>query len=293
MSDVAEGVFFRRDPVVPEVPLVFDSPHSGAQYPADFGYACPLALLRTAEDAYVDELYGAAPSHGATLLGALFPRSYLDVNRALDDLDAALLAEPWPSPLNPGEKTRAGIGLIRRLAKPGIPVYDRKLGRAEVEGRIGTYYHPYHQALSHTCDRLHAKFGTLWHVNCHSMQAVGNANSVDGAGTKRADFVLGDRDGSTCAGEFTEFVAGILRERGYDVRINSPYKGVEIVRLHGRPAENRHSLQIEVNRRLYMNEATLEKNEHWPRLLADITFLVENLAAFTRSKTGAAGPSRS
>jgi N-formylglutamate deformylase len=84
-----------------------------------------------------------------------------------------------------------------------------------------------------------------------------------------------------------------LRERGYDVRINSPYKGVEIVRLHGRPAENRHSLQIEVNRRLYMNEATLEKNEHWPQLLADITFLVENLAAFTRSKTGAAGPSRS
>lgn len=283
MDLVKPGVLFRRDPVVAEVPLVFDSPHSGTEYPADFRYACPLALLRTAEDTYVEELYGAAPEHGATLIGAFFPRSYIDVNRDLGDIDEALLDGPWPGKLNPGEKTRLGLGLIRRLAKPEMPVYDRRLPVAEVASRISTYYEPYHAELQAACDRLHRKFGAVWHVNCHSMPAVGNAMSSD-PGAPRGDFVLGDRDGTTCAPEFTDFVARVLRGRGYDVRINDPYKGVEIVRRHGRPAENRHSLQIEVNRRLYMDEATLTKNGGYAKLAADLAHLVEALASFARGK---------
>ncbi len=278
---VVPGILFRRDPVTPEVPLVFDSPHSGTEYPTDFGYACPLDILRTAEDTYIEDLYGAAPEHGATLLGALFPRSYLDVNRAVGDIDEALLDAPWPGAIEPGEKTRLGMGLVRRLAKPSLPVYDRKLSVAEMERRIARCYEPYHAMLQGICDRLHGKFGAVWLINCHSMPARGNAMSSDGPNALRADFVLGDRDGTTCAPELTDFVARLLGGRGYTVKVNDPYKGVEIVRRHGVPAEGRHALQIEVNRGLYMNERTLIPNDHYATLKADLGHLIEGLASFT------------
>jgi N-formylglutamate deformylase len=274
------GILFRRDPVAPEVPLVFDSPHSGTEYPEDFRYACPLEILRTAEDTHVEDLYGAAPEHGATLLGALFPRSYLDANRHVGDIDEALLDAGWPGTMNPGEKTRLGMGLVRRLAKPNLPVYARLLTVAEMERRIARCYEPYHAMLQGICDRLHRKFAVVWLVDCHSMPARGSAMSSDGPDAVRADFVLGDRDGTTCAPEFTDFVARLLKGRGYNVKINDPYKGVEIVRRHGLPATNRHALQIEVNRSLYMDEKTLVPNGHYATLKADLTHLAAGLASF-------------
>jgi len=283
MTDTIPGILFHRDAEAAEVPLVFDSPHSGTIYPEDFRFACPLDVLRTAEDTYVEELYGAASAHGATLLAALFPRSYLDVNREVADIDPDLLDGPWPGLLNPGEKTRLGLGLVRRLAKPGMPVYDRKLSVAEVQARIARCYEPYHAALQAACDRLHRKFGVVWHVDCHSMPSEGNAMSTD-PGAHRADFVLGDRDGTTCDPALTDFVGRVLRGRGYSVKVNDPYKGVELVRRHGRPAEGRHSLQIEVNRALYMDEKTLVKTAGFDRLKADITHLIEALANFADPK---------
>jgi N-formylglutamate deformylase len=277
MNGSIPGVLIRRDPVAPEIPLVFDSPHGGTDYPADFRYACPLAVLRMAEDTYVEELYGAAPEHGATLLAALFPRAYLDVNRELGDIDEALLDAPWPGLLDPGEKTQLGLGLVRRLARPGMPVYDRKLSVAEIERRIAGYYAPYHAALQQICDRLHRKFGAVTLINCHSMPARGTTMASD-PGALRADFVLGDRDGTTCTPELTDFVARVLKGRGYRVKLNDPYKGVEIVRRHGHPAQGRNALQIEVNRALYMDEKKIAKNGHFPTLKADITHLVAALA---------------
>jgi N-formylglutamate amidohydrolase len=280
MNILIPGVLFRRDPDGTEVPLVFDSPHSGTEYPEDFGYACPLGLLRTAEDTHIEDLYGAAPAHGASLLGALFPRSYIDVNRDVADIDEALLDGKWPGKVNPGEKTRLGMGLVRRLAKPELPVYARKLAVAEVAGRISRYYEPYHTALNTVCDRLRQKFGGVWLVNCHSMPARGSKLSSDGPQAVRADFVLGDRDGTTCAPAMTEFVRRLLEGRGYSVKLNDPYKGVEIVRRHGHPGENRHALQIEVNRKLYMDEKTTARNGNYARLKADLSQLVEGLAQF-------------
>ncbi|HKF72070.1 MAG TPA: N-formylglutamate amidohydrolase [Stellaceae bacterium] len=283
-SHMITGVLFRTAPREGEVPLVFDSPHSGTDYPEDFDHTCPRAVLRTAEDTYVHELYAAAPAHGATLIGALFPRSYIDANRHIADIDQALLAEPWPHPLNPGVKTKLGIGLIRRLAVPKLPVYSRKLGVAEVQARIDRYYHPYHAELQTAADRLHARFGGVWHVNCHSMKSVSNGMAAEGPGVARADFVLGDRDGTTCAPELTRFVEKFLGKRGYDVRINDPYKGVELVRRHGRPKQNRHSLQIEVNRKLYMDEESFERNANFAKLKADLDALVAALARFARER---------
>jgi N-formylglutamate deformylase len=287
MTILIPGVLFRRDPIVPEIPLVFDSPHSGTAYPEDFGYACPLEVLRTAEDTHIEDLYGAAPEHGATLLGALFPRSYIDVNRDAGDIEQELLDSPWPGPLNPGEKTRLGMGLVRRLAKPEQPVYGRKLSLAEMRQRIERYYEPYHGILQSLCDRLHGKFGGVWLINCHSMPARGSKMSSDGPDAVRADFVLGDRDSTTCAPELTELVARFLERRGYKIKINDPYKGVEIVRRHGRPDERRHALQIEVNRALYMDERTTARNGHYAKLKLDLTALVEALAGFVAAKAAA------
>jgi N-formylglutamate deformylase len=275
-------VLWRRDPQSTEVPLVFDSPHSGAHYPEDFRFCCSLDILRMAEDSYVDELYRAAPESGATLIGALFPRSYVDPNRATDDLDTALFEGPWPQPLSPSHKTRAGLGLVRRVAKPGIPIYDRKLTIDEILTRVEEYYTPYHRILDEACERLHRKFGIVWHVNCHSMPSQRSGKK---GGQHCADFVLGDRDGTTCAPEFTDFAARTLRGLGYNVRINETYKGVEIVKRQGRPAAHRHSLQIEVDRALYMDQKTLEKTPGFAQLQTDISRFIEALRSFASDGT--------
>jgi N-formylglutamate deformylase len=275
-----QGVLQRRDPERDAVPLVLDSPHSGAVYPEEFSYRCSLAMLRRAEDAYVDQLYEAAPDHGATLIAALFPRSYIDANRAADDLDPAILARPLPPPLKPRPVTR--VGLVRRHARPGVPIYDSKLDPEDVLTRIERYHKPYHRVLDDSCAGLRQSFGAVWHINCHSMPSYGNRSL--GQRDEHGDFVLGDRDGTTCERDFTDFVARFLRGLGYDVRINEGYKGVEIVRRHGRPAANRHSLQIEVDRSLYMDQKTLEKLPGFEQLRADLAGLVEAAAGYVRSR---------
>jgi N-formylglutamate amidohydrolase len=270
------GVLWRRDPQASEVPLVFDSPHSGTTYPDDFAFACPADVLRRVEDTYVDELWDAAPEFGATLIGAVFPRSYLDPNRAAHDLDVKVLEAAAALHLTPRPETRTG--LIRRIVKRGVPIYDRKLSADEVLVRIERYHTPYHRVLDEACGRLHRKYGVVWHINCHSMPSTRQAG--ERPEPEHADFVLGDRDGTTCAAEFTRYVASVLRGMGYDVRINEGYKGVEIVRRQGRPAENRHSLQIEVDRALYMDQHTLEKAPGFHQLKADLTRLIEALRDF-------------
>jgi N-formylglutamate deformylase len=274
------GVLWRRDPPAEALPLVLDSPHSGTRYPDDFTYSCPLHVLRRAEDSYVDQLFGAAPDFGATMIGAEFPRSYVDVNRAADDLDPAVLSTAWPKhlPLRPATR----VGLVRRYAQAGVPIYDRKLHPDEVMARVERYHTPYHQTLDEACDRLHGKFGAVWHINCHSMPSTGSHKH--GRKGEHGDFVLGDRDGTTCDAEFTDFVATVLRGMGYEVHVNDGYKGVELVRRQGRPHERRHSLQIEVDRALYMDQRTLEKISGFLALKADLGRLCEAVGEFVRAK---------
>jgi N-formylglutamate deformylase len=278
-----DEAFLRHDPPGAPVALVLDSPHSGEWYPDDFDHAPPRAVVRQAEDTHVARLYACATAHGATLLEATFPRAYLDANRSLADIDPALLADGWIEPLSPSGKTAKGIGLVWRIARDGSPMYARKLARREVEARIERCWRPYHAALDALLDAAVAKFGAAWHLNCHSMPAVGDANADD-PGRERADFVLGDRDGTTCAPRFTELVATTLSGFGYSVAINDPYKGVELVRRHGRPGEGRHSLQVEVKRTLYMDEATLAPHAGYARLAADLERLVAAVADFVRAE---------
>lgn len=273
------NVVRRHDPRSPPIPLVLDSPHSGTEYPRDFDHLPSRASVRQAEDTHVAELYAAAPEFGATLVEALFPRSYIDPNRHVADVDLQLLAEAWPGPITPSRKTELGIGLVWRLAHGGEPMYARKLSVAEVQRRIADYYEPYQRSLAAALDERHRAFSAVWHINCHSMPALGDVMSDD-PGRARADFVLGDRDGSTCEPEFTAFIATALAGMGYAVAINDPYKGVELVRRHGRPTERRHSLQIEVNRKLYMDEVSLEKHRGFVTLRANLTRLIDSTREF-------------
>lgn len=270
------------------LPLVFDSPHSGTHYPNDFDHACDHDLLEKAEDKFVDDLFSAAPAYGASLLSALFPRSYLDVNRAMNDIDPELLSAPWDydcTPMNPSNRSYAGIGLIRRLVRPGQPVYNRQLSPLEIKSRIETYYKPYHAALEKLIEDAHYNYGQVWHINCHSMPSPSPTNGAMGRVNPYTapDFVLGDRDGTSCHSHFTRAVRDFLREKGYKVAINDPYKGVELVERYSNPATGRHSLQIEISRALYLDEETYEKSKNYNNLKDDMTSLIEFCATYVQS----------
>ncbi|MCT7376292.1 N-formylglutamate amidohydrolase [Chelativorans salis] len=271
----------RHDPAGSSTPVVFDSPHSGAVYPPDFRPAVPLHLLQGGEDRFVDELVADAPRHGAVLVIARFARTYIDPNRTLVDLDEELLEEPWPGPVSPSDHTKRGVGLIFREIGDKVPIYDRLLSIAEVQRRIDLCWRPYHEVLDAALDEAHRCWGAAWHVNCHSMTGFGNALSPD-PGRARPAFVLGDRDGTSCAPEFTAFVASVLEEMDYSVAINDPYEGAELVWRHGRPTEGRHSLQIEINRDLYMDPSTLEKNDGFPALRASLGRLADRICRYAR-----------
>jgi N-formylglutamate deformylase len=271
-------------PTAPAIPLVCDSPHSGTDYPGDFAHAVPRTLLRRGEDTHVEALWEAVPRVGGTLVAAHFPRTYIDANRTEDDLDPELLDAPWPTPLNPGEKTRLGFGLVWRNIGAGKPIYDRPLTVAEVRNRIESYYRPYHAALAQSVEESAARFGGLWHLNLHSMPNDAYERLQIRSPHPLADFVLGDRDGTTCEPGFVDLIERELRACGYTVARNDPYKGVQLIARMGQPARNRHSLQIEIRRPLYMDEATRERNEGFARVQKDLTFLLETLAAYVKDR---------
>jgi len=263
-------------------PMLIDSPHSGRVYPGDFRAAVPEVVLRGAEDWRVDDLFAEAPEEGANLLTARFPRAYIDPNRRLDDIDPALLDGPWPEPLNPGPKTHLGIGLFRARTGDGKPLLDRPLAVADLQARIARCWKPYRRVLREKLDAIHARHGAVWHLNVHSMKSTGTAITPDGPGAERVDMVLGDLEGRSCDPDFTAFVAERLRAFGYSVSVNDPYKGAEILRCHGDPTENRHSLQIEMKRALYMDEATITATVGFEPLRRNLRQLVSAVAAWTR-----------
>lgn len=245
-------------PLTRPVPVVLDSPHSGTCYPEDFGYDLMLSRLRPAEDTHVDLLFDQGPSLGMALLAAEFPRTYIDVNRAVDDIDHLLLASPWPQPVAASGKSRLGKGLIWRLLDDGTPIYRRHLSVSEVMGRINECWRPYHLALKTLLDQTSEVQGGVLHINCHSMPSVAGQLATDEPGLAHPDIVLGDRDGTTADPVLTQSIADAFRALGYTCWVNRPYKGVELVRAYANPAQERHSIQLEINRRLYMDEMSLE-----------------------------------
>ncbi len=282
-SQRIEGVLELLVPGGEAVPLVIDSPHSGDVPPEGFDPAL-ARRWRMSADAFVDELFAGAPGHGATLLRALFPRAFIDVNRSPLDLDASMLADDWPGPLAPTEKARLGIGLIATRDSAGL-FYQRKLRAADVRHRLDAYYWPYHRALRRALDAARRSAGVVYHLDCHSMKAPAPGRTS----SRSLDFCLGDRDGSSAGEHFTRFVAETIRDLGYHVALNDPYRGVELVRRYSAPAQGRHSVQIEVNRALYMDERRVARHAGFRRLRADMDRLIGRVAAYARERRDFAG----
>jgi N-formylglutamate amidohydrolase len=263
-------------PATVTVPLVFNSPHSGAIYPPAFLAASRLdpLTLRKSEDCFVDELFGSATTFGAPLLRAHFPRAFLDVNREPYELDPRMFEGRLPSFINARSmRVAGGLGTIARIVGDQQEIYARKLPVADALERIEGLYKPYHRALRQLLQDQHRRFGLAVLIDCHSMPSTG-AHREEG---QRADIVLGDRFGTSAAPFFVDLVEEALRGRGYRVGRNRPYAGGFITEHYGNPANSIHAVQIEINRGLYMDERTLTKTSSFAALKADLDTMMATL----------------
>ena len=275
-------------PVSQTVPLVFASPHSGRLYPPEFVSTARLDLLslRRSEDSFVDELFAAAPSFGAPLLTACFPRAYCDPNREPWELDPAMFEDKLPAWVNTtSARVGAGLGTIARVVASGEAIYRGKLSFTEAERRVQTCWQPYHDTLTALIGGTRAVFGGCILVDCHSMPAPGCAGTSV-RGRIGAEMVLGDAHGTACAPRITRFVEQVLMELGYVVRRNDPYAGGYVTRNYGRPREDVHALQLEIARGLYMNEARIERLPRFAGVQRDLTLLMDRLAENASSLLG-------
>jgi N-formylglutamate amidohydrolase len=276
----ADAPYLLKRPQRRTLPVVFASPHSGRSYPESFVAAArldPLALRRS-EDAFVEELFAAAPEHGAPLLAATFPRVFCDVNREPWELDPGMFDGPLPHWVNSSSpRVGVGLGTIARIVGTGESVYRRKLSFAEAEDRIRRFWQPYHAALAALIAETRAEFGYCLLIDCHSMPAhpAQTANPPD--------FVLGDAHGTACAPRVTRLVEECLSGMGYRVRRNDPYAGGYVTRHYGRPRDAVQALQVEVARPLYMDEQRMERLPGMFPLQRDLGRLISSLSALDRS----------
>jgi len=263
-------------PAKQSAPFVWCSPHSGRVYPAAFLRAVRLdpLTLRKSEDCFVDQLVDEVSALGAPLLTAEFPRAYLDVNREPYELDPTLIREPLPDFANSqSPRVVGGLGTIPRIVADGEDIYEGALPLATAYQRIELLYKPFHQALAALIDETYARFGTAVLIDCHSMPSA----LMNTGGSARPDFVLGDRFGASCHPVLTAFVKDVLSGLGYSIQVNRPYAGGFITEHYGRPVRGVHALQLEVNRGIYLDEATLTRTRRYTYLKRDLSYLARRL----------------
>lgn len=271
-------------------PLVFNSGHSGRDYPERFLAMTRLDHLsiRQSEDAYVDELFARAPHLGMPLLRAHFPRAYLDVNREPWELDPAMFAEPLSESCNTtSPRVAAGLGTLARVVAENKPIYRDRLTLDDARMRIEGIYHPYHATLQKLLAEAVSIFGVAVLIDCHSMPRL--SRSGDRAAP---DVVLGDRYGTTCAPAMVDIVETVFSGAGLKVARNRPYAGGFTPRSYGKPQHGVHALQIEISRHLYMNEATLVRHSGFAAIQQIVERLIltlggMDLAALLRQQAAA------
>ena len=266
----------RRDTAV-----VFASPHSGRDYSEAFRARARLqgVALRSSEDAFVDRLFEHAPKAGAPLLRAGAPRAYVDLNRGPDELDPALIEGVGKRGHNP--RVASGLGVIPRVVSGGRAIYDGKLGLEEARARIDTFWRPYHAALARLLDQAHGQFGSAILIDCHSMPHEA-MDAVARAGAGRPDVVLGDRFGAAAGALIVDRIEAAFRKAGLTVARNAPFAGAYITQTYGRPLRNRHAVQIEIDRGLYMDEATVRPNAGFKPLQSLLATVIEEVTDIGR-----------
>jgi len=278
----AEAAIEVLRPAAITTPLIFCSPHSGRRYPPELLRMSRLDrhALRQSEDGYVDLLFAAAPQFGAPLLRALFPRAWVDVNRARDELDQRMFADPLPSNADTrSTRVRAGLGVIPRIVADGQDIYDRKLKFFEARRRLADCYDTYHRALSGLIGEATARFGCAILIDCHSMPSAGALPFRENE--RPLDIVLGDRFGASCSGAITAAAEATLGGLGYQISRNAPYAGGHVASAYGRPLEGIHVLQIEINRSLYLDERRISRIEGFDQLRDNLKVLMGELCRFS------------
>ncbi len=274
-AGAAAPAFVVEEPRERSSACLFASPHSGRDYPPDLLNATRLdpVTLRRSEDCFVDELFDAAPAHGAPLLKALFPRAYCDVNRDPGELDPALFLEAPPAtPMSRSARVHAGLGVIARVVRDGAEIYRRRLPLAEARRRLDALHAPYHAMLTQMIETTRARFGKAMLIDCHSMPGQAALGGVD--------IILGDRYGASCAPGLTALATEALTGLGFSVGRNNPYAGGYTAETYGAPANGVHVLQIEINRAVYLDERRLERLGCFPAIKARIDAFVAQLAAY-------------
>ncbi len=265
-------------PADQRVPYVFNSPHSGRQYSQQFLASSRLdeSAIRRSEDAFVDDLFAHVVPLGAPMLRAHFPRAYLDVNREPYELDPKMFDGRLPTYANIRSiRVAGGLGTVARIVSENHEIYRHRLPVEEALNRIEEIYKPYHSTLRRLLAQTHVTFGYAVLIDCHSMPSSVKCQTTD----VRPDFILGDRYGTSCNSELTEYACSILRDMGYSVSRNKPYAGGFITEHYGRPASGLHALQVEINRGLYMNEATHERSSGFDDLFHNLKQFAQELIA--------------
>lgn len=284
MSDTEFRLF---EPESYDTSVVFASPHSGRSYPTSFLNRTILdrKAIRSSEDAYVDLLFSAVPSHGAPLLCALRPRAYLDLNRDATELDPAVIEGVRSKTQNP--RVASGLGVVPRVVAQGRPIYRGKLSLLEARERIDRSWRPYHATLAGLMKNSRRRFGQAILIDCHSMphEAV---SSHFHSGRSNPDVVLGDRYGAAASPAIVDMVEQILTRAGLRVARNSPFAGAYIVQQYGRPSRNQHAIQLEINRSLYMDEKTIEPNEGFSTMRDILGRVAGEIAAIGRGENSLA-----
>ena len=281
--------FAVHEPAEQRVPFVFNSPHSGRNYRPEFLAQIRLdrTAIRRSEDYRVDELFSSAVRQGSPLLVAHFPRAYLDVNREPYELDPAMFCDRLPAYANTRSvRVAGGLGTVARIVSETEEIYSHRLTSAEALERIETIYKPYHHTLRNLLAQTHRRFGHAVLVDCHSMPSAREGSSR----RARPDFVLGDRYGTSCAESVTWAACEFLTALGYEVEINKPYAGGFITEHYGRPDMGLHAIQIEINRALYMNEATLQKYARFDRVAGDLASFISRFVSIPDTGLATARP---
>lgn len=276
-----QSAFHLICPVSRTTSVVFASPHSGRAYSASFLDRAVLNAheIRSSEDAFVDLLFETAPDHGAPLLTANAPRAYLDLNRAPDELDPALIEGVRRSPTNP--RVASGLGVIPRVVANGRQIYRGKMTLAEAHERIARCWRPYHDQLQTLLDESNNTFGQAILVDCHSMphEALENMGAVGGV---RPDVVLGDRFGAAASSDIIEQFEAAFAGAGLRVARNMPFAGAYNTQHYGRPARHQHAIQVEIDRALYMDERTLEPHSGFHDFKAVLDSVIAELSEIGR-----------
>jgi N-formylglutamate deformylase len=263
--------------------VVFASPHSGSHYPRDFLARSVLdeRTIRTSEDAFVDLLLAPAPSLGAPLLAAVAPRAYVDLNRAADELDPALV-EGFRAPSH-NPRVASGLGVVPRVVSGGRAIYSGKLSLHEVRSRLSNWWHPYHDRLQVLLDDSRIRFGQAILIDVHSMPH----EAMDGTaaqGGVRPEVVLGDRFGASAAPEVTRAVEAAFARAGLKTARNAPFAGAYIAQAYGRPARGQHVVQVEIDRALYMNEREIRPNGNFAGFARVLSAVMADIAEIGRGQ---------